>query len=70
MNKNIIWKIILFAGFLPFVIPVVWGIYHISVQSASFFDFIILYSFIYWPTYIIGLILIMISLKKLFKGRF
>ena len=69
MNKNVIWKIILFAGFLPFIIPVIWGIYHISVQSASFSDFIILYSFLYWPAYIIGIILIVLSFIKLFKRR-
>jgi len=61
--KNI-WNYLFYAGFLPFIIPVLMALYSISVESWNFFDWILLYSVIYWPTYIVGIILILIAVRK------
>ena len=39
----------------------------INASSWRFFDYWIFYSFLYWPTYILGFILIIISVIKLKK---
>jgi len=61
--KNI-WNYLFYAGFLPFIIPVLMALYSMSVESWNFFDWILLYSVIYWPTYIVGIILILIAVRK------
>lgn len=78
-NKKIIWIALLAVGIIPFAVPLIIGIYD-SINGFSglcFFqcdnyyglnallDSIYLYSFIFWPTYIIGIILIIISIIKL-----
>lgn len=80
-NKKIIWKILLTIGFIPFIIPVFLGIGSAIFGHAglcffgcdvvygfkAFFDSIYLYSYLFWPTYIIGIILIVFSFIKLRK---
>jgi len=61
--KNI-WNYLFYAGFLPFIIPVFMALYSMSVESWNFFDWILLYSVIYWPTYIVGIILILVAVRK------
>ena len=84
MKSKKIWKILLFLGIIPIAIPLVDGIYS-SITGFSglcfgsgciskygfkaFIDSIFLYSFIFWPTYIIGLILIIISMIKIKKNN-
>ena len=78
---KMIWKIILIVGIIPFLIPLIAGIYS-SITGFSglcffecdnyygfsaFIDSIYLYSFVFWPTYIIGLFLIVLSVIKLKK---
>ena len=65
MKKIEIWKIMLCIGICPFLIPVALGFYKMSIESWAFFDWLVLYSFLYWPTYLIGLVLIGISLYNL-----
>lgn len=80
-NKKLIWKILLVVGIIPFVVALYAGIYH-SITGFSgicildckkyygfeaFKYYIILYSFIFWPRYIIGAILIILSMFKLRK---
>ena len=60
MKKNL-WKYTLALGFLPFILAIILGIYHTIIESWSLFDWILLYSVIYWPTYIIGIFLILLS---------
>ena len=72
--------ILLILGLLPFVILLCGGIYSaingfsgltISMKQYgidAFIDWIILWSFVYWPTYIIGIVLIIISIV-LKRGR-
>ncbi|MBO5229005.1 MAG: hypothetical protein J6B39_08435 [Lachnospiraceae bacterium] len=67
MKKKLIWKLLLIVGVIPFVIPFVLCIYRMSIESWNYGDWLILYSFVYWPTYLIGLVLIAISIFKLIK---
>ena len=80
--KRIISKIILFIGTLPFVIAIISGIYAAATKFSgisvnynytspikSFCDWIILYSYVFWATYIIGAILIIISVIMLLKTK-
>ena len=59
MKNNMLWKGFLFAGILPFVIPVVLGLYRMRIESWTMMDWLVLYSFLYWPTYLLGFGLIL-----------
>lgn len=78
-NNKRIWIFLLILGVVPFAIPLISGIYD-SINGFSglcflecdyyygrkaLIDSIYLYSFIFWPTYIIGIILIVLSIIKL-----
>lgn len=65
MKKKTKWKVVLAIGICPFILPVIVGIYRMSIESWSMLDWLVMYSFIYWPTYIVGLVLILIALYKL-----
>ncbi|MBE6148701.1 MAG: hypothetical protein E7167_04380 [Firmicutes bacterium] len=82
-NKRIIWIILLIVGIIPFVIPLIAGVYD-SIAGFSglcilecdnyygfnaLIDSIYLYSFIFWPTYIIGFVLIVLSFIKLKRKK-
>ena len=59
------YKIILGIGICPFILPFVLGFYRMSIESWTMLDWLIMYSFIYWPTYIIGFVLILLAISKL-----
>ena len=82
-RKKIIWIILLIIGIVSFAIPLITGIYD-SIAGfsglcfvgcdnyygfAAFIDSVYLYSFICWPTYIVGIILIIISIIMLKKKK-
>lgn len=70
MKKNLIWNILLIIGIAPFLIPFVLGLYRMSIESWTMFDWLVLYSFIYWPTYLIGAVAIAVSVVgKIAKRR-
>ncbi len=69
MNKSIIWKTLLIIGICPLILPFVLGIYRMSIESWTMIDWLVMYSFIYWPTYVIGVVLIVVSVKKLLKQK-
>mgnify|MGYP003292484966 CR=1 FL=1 len=69
MKNKLIWKILLFIGVIPLIIPFVLGFYRMSIESWTLPDWLIMYSFVYWPTYIVGLVLITISIFKLAKKK-
>ena len=56
-------------GFLPFILPVALGLYRMSIESWTMSDWLILYSFIFWPTYIIGAAFIIASVVLAFKNK-
>ncbi len=72
-----IWIVLLVMGSLTFVIPLGMGIYYAIVGFSglcfcgmrygfsAFFDSILLYSYLCWPSYIVGIILIILSILKI-----
>lgn len=70
MKKNIIWKILLGVGVCPFIIPFILYVYRMNIEKSwTLPDWLVMYSFIYWPTYIIGLVLSIVSVAQLLKIR-
>ena len=65
--KKLLWKLLFLTGLVPFILPIVIGLYTMTIESWELFDWIVLYSFVYWPTYLAGLIVIVISLIGIFK---
>ena len=82
-NKKIVWISLLIVGIVPFSIPLITGIYNsitgfsglCFIECNNYYglqaviDSVYLYSYIFWPTYIIGAILIIISIIKLKKRK-
>ncbi|MBQ7863566.1 MAG: hypothetical protein IJ353_03755 [Lachnospiraceae bacterium] len=64
--KKHLWKILIVIGILPLVSPFILGVYHTMIESWKLGDWLILYSYIYWPTYVLGILLIVagIVMKK------
>lgn len=56
--KKHLWKILMVVGVIPLLLPFVLGIYRMSIESWTMGDWLVLYSYIYWPTYVLGLGLI------------
>jgi len=50
-------KLLAALGLLPFILPVALGLYRMSIESWTLLDWLVLYSFVFWPTYIIGAVL-------------
>ena len=67
--KKLLWKLLFLAGIVPFVVPVILGIYRMSIEHWEYLDWLILYSYIYWPTYVAGIILIGISLAGIIHQK-
>lgn len=66
MKKAIIWKILLAVGIVPFAFPFITFAYELLIGSSwTLGEWLVLYSFVYWPTYLVGLILSAISISKL-----
>ena len=61
MKKSILWNILLIIGIVPFLLPFILGFYRMSIESWTMFDWLVLYSFIYWPTYIAGAVAIAVA---------
>ena len=81
-KKNLGWIILLIVGILPFVIALGGGIYAaitgfngMAIMSPlqygwpAFRDWIVLWSFVYWPTYVIGLVCLLIAALQWKKKR-
>ena len=68
MKSKGFWWIILGGGIVPFATPFIGFVYEmINSSSWTLADWLVLYSFVYWPTYVVGLILIIISAYQLRK---
>lgn len=59
--KKYVWKVLFGIGIIPIVLPFILGVYHMIIESWTLGDWLILYSYIYWPTYILGIVLIVVS---------
>ena len=70
MKKRFIWKLLLLIGACPFAVPFFYYLLMHFVHnhySETLPTILILWSFLYWPTYLIGLVLLAISIYKLKK---
>lgn len=70
MKKGLIWKILLVIGLCPLMAPFFYYFLQQLVHndySWTLIEMLILWSFLYWPTYLIGLVIIAISIYKLKK---
>ena len=65
VNRSLLWKILLVLGVCPLAAPFLTGLYHMTIESWALFDWLILWSYVYWPTYLLGLGLILLSARKL-----
>lgn len=61
------WKVLFIISLVPFVWPFLLCFYSMSVESWNMLDFLFLYSVIYWPTYILGLAVMILSVVMLKK---
>jgi hypothetical protein len=69
MNKKIWWALLL-LGIVPFLIPFFgFGYEMLNASDWTLLDYFVLYSFLYWPTYLVGLVLIVISVFKLRRQK-
>ena len=70
MNKRPYWIILLILGICPLLFPFATFLYQVTVSpSWTLADWLIMYSYLYWPTYLIGLLLIVFSSIQLIKGK-
>ena len=68
MKSKALWWVLLIIGIIPFAAPFIGFAYEMIISSAwTLVDWLVLYSFVYWPTYVVGLILIIVSVCKLRK---
>ena len=68
MKNKVIWRVVLVVGMIPFVFPFLNFAYEMFITSSwKLGEWLLLWSFVYWPTYIVGLILIILSVCKLRK---
>lgn len=51
-------KVLIGTGIGIFILPFVLGLYHMWIENWNLLDWLILYSFVYWPTYVFGVVLI------------
>ncbi|MBQ8144347.1 MAG: hypothetical protein IJ452_08960 [Butyricicoccus sp.] len=63
MKKHFIPKLLLLLGICPFLLPLVTSVTRASTWTVL--DWVILYSFLYWPTYLAGLALILLAVYLL-----
>ena len=68
--KKHLWKIWIAIGIIPLVLPFVLGVYHTMIESWTVLEWVILYSYLYWPTYVLGILLIVVGIvmKKKKQG--
>lgn len=70
LRKDLIWKLLFLGGLCPFLAPLVTGAYTMSVEHGwTWGDWLVLYSFVYWPTYAIGGVLMLLAFWRLSRGK-
>ena len=77
--KHIGWKILLFIGMLPFLIVLGMGVFNsifgftfmfdTSYGINAFLDTLLIITFLFWPAYLVGIVLIIISSVNIKKQK-
>lgn len=65
MKKAFVWKLLLVVGICPFVLPFLLAYTRMSSWTVA--DWLLMYSYVYWPTYVVGLVLIAVCVYQLKK---
>lgn len=65
------YKLLLILGTSPFLVPF---IYHLILfmfhhTAVSLIEVVVLWSYLYWPSYVLGLLLVIFSAYKIKKGK-
>lgn len=75
-NRQWIWMLLRLLGLVPFLFA--FGFCFVTslldlggeaFHKTLFLDYLLMWSFLYWPTYVIGLILIVLSVIKTKKNH-
>ena len=69
MKRNIIAYLLLGLGTVPFLAALILGLPIFRVSYLTYGDFLILYSYLFWPTYILGVLLIAAGLLLRFGHK-
>ncbi len=69
-ESRILWILTLCIGICPFVFPFLLCAYRMHIEHWRWTDFLVLYSFVYWFTYLIGFLLIVLSSAMLIRGKY
>ena len=62
MKKRVIGFLLILAGLCPLIVPVLLGLYRMHIEHWRLGDFLILYSYLYWWTYLLGILLIVLGI--------
>ena len=57
-RRKILSVILIIIGLVPFAVALICGLPIFRASSLTYGDFLILYSYLFWPTYILGALLI------------
>ena len=72
MKKENIYKLLFLLGLCPFLAPFIYYFMLLIIHnsnSLTLIDLLIMWSFVYWPIYLIGIVLLVISIYKLKKDK-
>ena len=72
MKKENIYKLLFLLGLCPFLAPIIYYFMLLIIHnsnSLTLIDLLIMWSFVYWPIYLIGIVLLVISIYKLKKDK-
>ena len=58
MKRNVIAYILIGLGTVPFLVALILGLPMFRVSYLTYGEFLILWSYLFWPTYILGILLI------------
>lgn len=69
-NKKALWIVLLVVGIIPFAAPILMAVIDLFMNvstSNNSVEFLTYWSYVFWPTYIVGALLIALSSVKLKK---
>lgn len=69
-NTKVLWIVLLVVGIIPFAAPILMAVIDLFMQlstSNNPVGFLTYWSYVFWPTYIVGALLIALSTVKLKK---
>lgn len=69
MKRNVIACILIGLGTVPFLAALILGLPMFRVSYLTYGDFLILWSYLFWPTYILGVLLIAAGLLLRFGQK-